>query len=549
MGIPLDEKSAAVDSVKESTCTRSSSDNRASYMVWFTVFVIILLGTLLRGILLDKAYLDFDESMHFQAAREATLTDTWHASRIHTHPPLIFLFYHLWINLGDSEIMLRLPSLLFSISALVFGFLWLKELLGPRPALVGLTILTFTVPMVQLGSVMRGYTLMLMFMFAALYFHERFLRKNSIAALTGSGCCLALALLTHYSSAWLILVLGLLTGLRVLSGTLPRRLVLSWAILQVLLLGMCIAFYFGHIRGFMNSELQSGLWKLTLNNSSYSPETTHPAYLALMRVVEFVMYIAGPLWKLMTGLIVIGSFILLRKGYRDSQSKWIALERSMIVLLPMVVAMLLFYFRIYPVGHLRQAIWLIPFVVAGISAATLPLLKQPGLLRTTFTILALSYWTWTYTYPVFKNPQTSHNPAMAQETVALLKKTIPEGGLILTDDSTRNVLEYYLVGRTVIHGQPLGGGYTEYQMAGYRIVTIPKFHFLMFALKSDWSNFKTALGDDATRPLWVAYFGFQLPKNSPSVIFRRFPPGRLIKKVNHLDNHILNVELRPPEEK
>lgn len=555
MDIEKDEKlvpSVSIDTDGHSSDSSNVSSNQdidSPFKVWLIVAGIILVGIVFRANLLDAFFLDFDESMHFQAARETTLTDAWRASRIHTHPPLAFLVYHFWLNLGDSELMLRLPALLFSITALVFGFLWLKELLGPRSALVGLAFLTFSMPMIHLGAQMRSYTLLLTLFFAALYLQERFLRTHSNVVLAGSGCCLALAMLTHYSAAWLMLVLGLLITLHVISGTLPRRAIMSWVILQVMLLCLCTALYFGHVRQFVKSETQTAMWDFWLIDSSFNPTTTHPVYLAMMRVVEYIQYTAGPLWFLITVLVVVGSIVLLKKGYHESGVKWIAFERSLLVLLPMAVAMLLFHFRLYPVGHTRHSMWLIPFLALGVSAATFPVLRRPGFARVAIVTVGIILWVYSYAYPNTWKFQTTQTPAMARETVALLKKTVPDGGLILTDDSTRNVLEYYLVGNSAIHGKPLGNGYIEYKMAGYQIVTIPKFHFYMYDIRADWASFKKVFGDDAIKPIWVTYLGFEAPANELSLIFKRFPPGRLIKKISHLDNQILRVQFRDPGKK
>lgn len=555
MDVKKDEKLAASGSVNAEGHTIDSpnadpnQDLGSSYKIWLVAAGIILVGLVFRAKLLDAFFLDFDESMHFQAAREPTLSGAWRASRMHTHPPLAFLVYHYWMKLGDSELMLRFPALLFSVSALVLGFIWLKELLGPRPALIGLAFMTFSMPMVHLGALMRGYTLLLTFVFAALYLQERFLRTHSNFALAGSGVCLALAMMTHYSTAWLMLVLGLFVTFRVISGTLPRRAVINWIILQFVLLGVCATMYFGHVRQFINSTAQTELWDFWLFDSSYDPVTTHPVYLSLMRTLEYIKYVSGAWWMLIVGMVLLGSLVMLRKGVRDTGSKCIAFERSMMVLLPLGIAMLLFHFRVYPVGHTRHSMWLIPFVVLGLSAATLPLLRRPGFGRVAIVTLVISLWVYSYAYPNVWKLKTTQTPAMARETIALLMKTVPTGGLILTDDSTRNVLEYYLVGNSVIYGEPLGGGYTEYKMAGYRVVTIPKFHFFMYDIRADWPNFVKAFGDNATKPLWVTYLGFEVPDNDPSLIFKRFPPGRLIKKISHLDNQILQVQFNPPGKK
>ncbi|EDL57889.1 glycosyltransferase family 39 protein [Gimesia maris] len=549
MDIVVDESMTATDASKSVTEQQPNSSERnvkSSWTVWFLVTGIIITGLVFRLMLLDAFFLDFDESMHFQAAREVTLYDAWVASRVHTHPPLIFLFYHYWIALGDSEMILRLPSLLFSLSALFLGFLWMREILGERPALAGLAFLAFSMPMIHLGALMRGYTLLLTFIFAALYLQERFYQTGSLRALAGNCCCLILAMLTHYSAAWLILALGLMGILRIATGTFTKRMFAGWVTSQFALLGVCLALYFGHVRQFVRSDTQTALWDFWLIDSAFDPTTTNPAYLAMMRVVEFIQYLSGPLWIFMTGLVVTGIVMLFKKGAQENLSKRIAIERGMLVLLPLLVAMLLFHLRIYPVGHTRHSIWLVPFVALGLAAGTWPLLKCPGTFRTIIAVLFVSLWIYTYAYPNVWKLKTTQTPQMARKMISIIEETVPEGETILMDDSTRNVLEYYLVGRRVMHGKSLGSGYIEYEMGGYRIITIPKFHFYMYDIKAAWPSFQQVFGAASTKPLWVVYIGFETPANEVSKIFKRFPPGKLIKQVKYLDNQILQVQFQGP---
>ncbi|HAW31861.1 MAG TPA: hypothetical protein DCY03_27780, partial [Planctomycetaceae bacterium] len=118
--------SASIETEAQNDETRgsdSSQETSVSVVIWLSVLVIILVGIVIRVNLLDLLFLGYDEAMHFQAARATNVADVMQASRIYTHPPLIFLFYHYWMILGDSEWLLRLPSLLFCVPALVFGFL------------------------------------------------------------------------------------------------------------------------------------------------------------------------------------------------------------------------------------------------------------------------------------------------------------------------------------------------------------------------------------------------------------------------------------------
>ena len=549
-------KEQVTDTTPESGESQTYADRNAtdiadaretSLVVWGLVAGIILVGLLFRAQLLDAFYLDFDESMHFQAAREATLQDTWIASRIHTHPPLVFLFYHLWLNFGDSEIMLRLPALIFSISALVFAFLWLREVTGVRPAVVGLVFLTFSMPMVHLGAQMRGYTLLLTFMFAALFFHERFLQRHSLAALITSAVCLGLAMLTHYTTAWLMLALGVLTLLRVISGTLPRKLVIAWAMVQVVLLGECAALYFGHVRAFVNSDTQDAMWAFWLRDSQYTLQNTNPLMIPLLRLLEFIKFTSGAFGLLIAILIVPGVIRLGKVAYQRTGSSWISVERALLIVLPMIVAMLLFQFRIYPLGHTRHSMWLIPFVALGISAASLFLFTRRSLWRNSVLAGVMLLWVMSYAAPMVWKYETTQTPEMMERFVSLIKQTVPEGEVILTDDSTRNVLEYYLVGREVIHGKPLGGGYIEYKMGNYRVVTIPRFHFFMYQFRKDWKNYLAALEESAREPLWVVYLGYERTEAKPEHLFPLFPAGQLTKQAHYLDNQIMRIQFLSPE--
>ena len=136
---------------------------------------------------------------------------------------------------------------------------------------------------------------------------------------------------------------------------------------------------------------------------------------------------------------------------------------------------------------------------------------------------------------------------MAREVVSLLKSTIPSGSLIITDGSTRNMLEYYLVGRGHTQMKSLEGGFTEYQMGDYRVVTVPKFHFYLYEFKDDWDHFQQVLGEDATKPLWLTYIGFKSPLNTPQRLFRKFPPRKVLEKANYLDNYLFKLEFIAPE--
>lgn len=523
--------------------TKVGDENAA--LTWLAALFIIALGIPFRWFLLDAFCLDFDESMHFQVAKEPTVTAAWKASRGYTHPPLMFVIYHLLLPLGDSEAALRMPAFVCSLSALALAFLWLKELLGRGPALIGLTFLTFSMPMIHLASQMRSYMTLFTLVFGALYLLERFNQRRSLRDLVVAHVLLLIAIFTHYVTAWLLLSLGLLMLVRIASGTLTRREVAVWAGGQFALLGGCLV-HLQHVRSFVGSSGQHELWDHWLRISAFDAETTHPVALALGHAAEYIAFLAGSWWQVFALGIVVGAVVLATQTWREKRSRLLSLERALLVLLPFGIAMLLFHLRIYPLGPTRHSLWLIPFAAAGVSAAAVPLLRASRQIGGAVLTVALAGWIWVYSWQSVEQLHSNQTPALMQKTVQLIRKRVPPGATLLTDQSTRYVLDYYLARGTLNPPQDLGSSYKQFQIEDYRVISIPKFHFYMYDLRSDWDTFQQALGDDATRPLWVVYFGFDSEDANLGNIYRRFPPGDLKVRFSHQDNQVMQVQFRPP---
>jgi len=515
-----------------------------SARIWCCVFAVIAAGVLFRIQLLDAFLLDFDECMHFEVAREPTFAATLQLSRFHTHPPLIFLLHHALLPFGDSEVALRMPAMIFGIAALLFAFLWLNEILGPGPALAGLTFLTFSMPMIHLSAQMRSYMTLFTFMFAALYFQERFFRQRAIRDLFLSQGLLLLGLLTHYATAWLLLLLGILMLLRAACGMLTRRELVVWVCGQLTLLTICLS-ALTHLRQWDGTETENTMWDHWHQASAFSPDSTPPLRLAVMRTAEFIAFLSGPWWKVFAAAIVSGAILFGRREWIRTRSRVLAAERVFLILLPFVIAMVLLHLRIYPVGSSRHSMWLAPFVAAGLASAVAPVLRASPRLSGTITAIFLAGWVGSYAWPTVWNIQTTQTPAMMHQTVDLIRRHVPRGATILTDQSSRFVLRYYMDPEAPNHIRDIGDRYYEFQSDSYRLVSIPKFHFFMYDLRSEWETFQKTIGESATDPLWVVYLGFGTRDGNLDNILRRFPPGRLIRRHTCVDNQIMLVQFQP----
>ena len=69
-------------------------------------------------------------------------------------------------ELGTSELVLRLPSVIAGTIFCWVFFKWLTRLLGPTAGWVGFILVSFLPPFVELSSEVRQYALLLCFLIA-----------------------------------------------------------------------------------------------------------------------------------------------------------------------------------------------------------------------------------------------------------------------------------------------------------------------------------------------------------------------------------------------
>jgi hypothetical protein len=141
-------------------------------------------------------------------------------------------------------------------------FLWIKDVFGRSAALIGLTYLLFSPPLIALSAEVRQYPLLLFFCACSLYFLERGLREASARMMVFSGVSLALALLMHYSSLIFAFVIGGYALLRFLQygpnehrpgeqsrgeQKHPGRLLTAWIVGQSFALTLIAWLLVGHV--------------------------------------------------------------------------------------------------------------------------------------------------------------------------------------------------------------------------------------------------------------------------------------------------------------
>jgi len=510
---------------------------------------IVAAAILPRWWLLDRFYLDFDESMHFQVAKEPTLWEAYRASRIHTHPPLVFLMYHLWLPMGDSEVMLRIPSFVLGIAGLWAGYLWLREMTDAWSALAGLCLLAFAVPMIHIAIQMRGYTLWLLFVFGGLYARERAFRAGGAAPLAGAALCLGLAMLTHYATAWILFVLGVVDLARLIGVRPNRRFVLAWVVCQTLLAALAVWLFVDHASTFRGTNTQWELWANWMMDVPFKPGPLFAVKAAIWKCAQFFLFLAGRWWFALLLCVLVGAFAQWQRARRTQGSLGLAAAQSGLIVLPLLLGMLLFARQIYPLGGTRHSLWLVPWVVLGLAAGVQAVAAWSP--RRAGPVIAAGLLAWIGDVSVREvvAVQNHDTPQKLREFAELIRQTIPPHEPILTDDCTRNVLDYYLARKTRNHGRELPHGYKEYVFDEYRLTVLPRFHFYYTNLRRNWPQLASALGDHVEQPLWIVYLGYEIPMMKLDLLSQRLPYGQLLGRHSFpaVGAELLRVRLMPPK--
>jgi 4-amino-4-deoxy-L-arabinose transferase-like glycosyltransferase len=178
---------------------------------WWPLAALILLAAVLRLATLSEQGFWYDEAftpVHvLHAGLGATLKSLVHSENT---PPLWYLL--AWVDvrvLGDGALALRLPSALAGIATVPVVWAIGNELSGRRAALIGAALTAVNPLFVWYSQEARAYGLFVFFAALAMLCFARLLREPSgrgAAAFALSG---ALALLTHYFAAFLLVPMAL----------------------------------------------------------------------------------------------------------------------------------------------------------------------------------------------------------------------------------------------------------------------------------------------------------------------------------------------------
>ena len=103
------------------------------------------------------------------------------------HPPLYYILIKIWRNLGDSEVLLRLPSAVFGVAAVAYMWSLVEEHWGAAAAAASSLLLATSAAAIYFSQEARMYSLLLLLTVLSLRFFLRFVGLFRLTGEEGQG--------------------------------------------------------------------------------------------------------------------------------------------------------------------------------------------------------------------------------------------------------------------------------------------------------------------------------------------------------------------------
>ena len=479
--------------------------------VSLAAIVVLVLGFLIRLRAASGTFLNPDEALHYLLSCQSSWRLAYLASLTNAHPPLLTLLLYFWRGLGASELFLRFPSVIAGTGFCWILFKWLTRILGPVTGFIGLILVSFLPPPIELAAEVRQYALLLFFLAGAAYLLERALAENSAGLMLLSAMSLYLALLSHYSAILFAGSMGFYSLLRVLARRPSVQVATAWVMGQAGALGLIASLYISHISK-LKGDYATGTITGWLANSFFRPGHDNPLLFVIARTGGVFQYVFG---QLAIGdvafLAFIAGVVLLYKE-KNPPTDVKSGELLVLLVLPFAIAAGAGIGRMYPYGGTRHSAFLIMFALAGVSFFLAKVMRQRigrGIAVALVIVAACQ---------AFGKP---HRPYMLREdqsrtqmvrAIGFVHAQIPQSDLIFVDYQTRLLLGYYLCPGQPVTFSAQTGAVEKFQCGGYQVIAAGPdlFAFTAENFLPRWNDLLRPVGLQSGQAAWVIQAGWDI---------------------------------------
>ena len=307
------------------------------------LFSIIFLSLILRIYHVGNKSLWYDELASLSNSGR-NLIDIITSQIDPAHPPLYFAILHVFLYLGSSEFILRLPSVIFSVFSIPLVYILGKDFFNHRVGLLSAFLLAISPVVIARAQEARMYPLFVFLSLLSLFFFYRAIRENDLKFWLGLTAANLFNIYTHYFAFTIIFVEFLFLVLYFKKyRCFFLKYVLSTICVLLLFIPQLINFYHGFL--YKMGEGSSWKWGLAPDYSflpsiliSYS--SIKPPYeIATITMYQNVFDCSLDRW--LAGIVL---FIILSYGFFSS-------------------------YRMYKEATILSLVWIITFILTAFLAA------------------------------------------------------------------------------------------------------------------------------------------------------------------------------------
>jgi len=435
---------------------------------------VLLAGLIARLVQARSYFLNPDEALHYLLSCYNSFALTYRATLTTAHPPLLIILLHYWRGLGQSELMLRMPSLLAGTACCWLMYLWLKRVTDRSTALLGLILFAFAPALIELSAEIRQYALLMGFGAACLYFSERAVQENSPWFMGLFSISLYGALLTHYSSLLFAFSMGLYMLVRLHPWSKRAGLFATWAGGQILAIALVAYFFVTHVSHLKQIGMNQMIADTWLRKSIYHPGENSLLVFPISQTLRVFTYVFshGLLGTLALLAFLAGILSLLRRKSQPPPSGPSVRELALLIGLPFAVNCAVAIAGLYPYGGTRHNSYLALFALTGTAIGLGSWRPRQAWWRTLVVILSLAVCNFFPSPPPLIRAR-NHKRALMNEAVAFLRQSAPPGSILFTDYQSGLLLGYYGCGHGVVQVFLPVDPFSRIECGPYTVISAP----------------------------------------------------------------------------
>jgi Dolichyl-phosphate-mannose-protein mannosyltransferase len=437
---------------------------------------VLVVGFGARLIQAKEHFLNPDEALHYLSASQPSVDIAYKAALTNAHPPLLILVLYYWRSFGQSELMLRMPSVLAGTACCWLAYLWLKEVTDRSTAFMGLLLFSFAPSLIGLSAEVRQYALLLFFMAGCLYLSERAIRENSRPLMVLFSLCLYGALLTHYSSLLFAFTMGIYMLLRLYPYGKRPGLFAVWVCGQAGALALVSYFLVTHVAHLKATGIPQEIAETWLRKSIFHPGDHNVAVFASAQTLRVFTYLfshglVGTLALLAFLAGMVSSMVsLLRRKTPWNKEGPTPRVLALLFSLPFVANCSAAIAGLYPYGGTRHNVFLAPFAVGGAAIGLATWIPARPWAKSLALVIALALCNFFPAPPPLIKAR-NHSVVLMKNAVDYLRHSAPPGSVLLADYQSGLLLGYYACGHGIVEVFPPLQSFAKADCGPYTVIT------------------------------------------------------------------------------